>query len=138
MISDPITTPALPEESAAGSFTLRDFSGTKTLRHGSNTTSALAGLKDLITISHSEDPKTGRQRSLFRVDYEHNVIVNEVATGETEVITMYVVADFKPATSLSFVNAALTRLSTLWNNAAISTTVATTTSVLYKWLRREP
>jgi len=141
MIVDPLPTPSLPAEGVAGSFTLREFDGLKTIRHGANTQAAGKGLKDIITISHSVDPKTRRQRSLFRVDFEHTVTDSEgtpVVPNSTETVIAYVVLDYVPSKSLAHVDQALTRLSTLWNNGAIASVINDSTKVLFKWLRGEP
>jgi len=139
MISDPIATPTLPEEGAAGSFAISDFTGAKTIRLGQNTAATSSGRLDSITISHSNDPKTKRRRSLFRVDYGYYPVVGETTSQTQLVNTAYIVLDYVPGlqTSVS-VNAALTRLSTLWNNGPISSVISSNTSVLYKWLQGQP
>jgi len=91
----PTTHPDTPNEAIAPTYTLREMTGQKTVRVLTNSNTSGTGTKDLLTVSHSEDAKTGRRRSLLRIDLDYKPTGATSPTGAAA----YLVLDFNPSIS---------------------------------------
>lgn len=96
MIADPLVTHQHNSTDGPISFGIQSFSGSKTVRSATGGPVAALGLKDNITISHVDDPKTKRRRSLFRVDMDY---IRDSESGTTDTVTSYIVLDFHPSSA---------------------------------------
>lgn len=133
------THPDSVNEAVAPTYTLREMTGSKTVRTLTGTSNAGIGMKDLLTVSHSEDPKSGRRRSLIRVDLDHLPTGAESPTGAAA----YLVLDFKPSVSGGYgpavhIQRTVDRLLSLFGGPSISAAVNDPDSNWNRFVRGEP